>query len=175
MPPELNWLELNPLRPGRLRLAGCHRRHAPLSGRDTRWDGRIGLGVRLRDRLDGRGCGVGWRDARGNGRVGLFCVHGSSLHLPGSTRSHSSEAAPANIRAASLNAQKDALQDEDGTPLWRNQRDPGRAAILFGFLGNDRHRQLTQTIQPVASARIDDEQRLRIVRRQLGGKRGAPA
>ena len=80
-------------RPGRLRLAGCHRRHAPLRGRDTRWDGRIGWGVRLRDRLDGRGCGVGWRDACGNGRVGLFCGHGSSLHLPGSTRRHSSEAA----------------------------------------------------------------------------------
>ena len=94
----------DPPRPGRLRLAGCHRRHAPLRGRDTRWDGRIGWGVRLRDRLDGRGCGVGWRDARRNGRVGLFCGRGSSLRLPGSTRRHSSEAALANIRAASLKA-----------------------------------------------------------------------
>jgi hypothetical protein len=71
----------DPPRPGRLRLAGCHRRHAPLRGRDTSWDGRIGWGVRLGDRLDGRGCGVGWRDARRNGRVGLFCGHGSSLLL----------------------------------------------------------------------------------------------
>ena len=52
-----------PPRPGRLRLAGCHRRHAPLRGRDTRWgrQDRVGRPAQgqagragLRGRLAGR-------------------------------------------------------------------------------------------------------------------------
>jgi len=57
-------------------VRGWLRRHAPLRGRDTRRDGRIWWGVRLRGRLDGRRCGVGWGNARRNGRVRLFCGHG---------------------------------------------------------------------------------------------------
>jgi hypothetical protein len=69
---------------GRLRLAGRHGRLAALRGRDTRRGGRVGPAVRLGDRLHGWLRWVGRRDACRNGRIGVFCAHGSSLAIAAS-------------------------------------------------------------------------------------------